>query len=238
MRRSSSAPLLAQRHLEVGDVLESLPHLACVVVAEVVLNLPLVRYLGFSDASLQVGSGCAILYSIPRPESDIVLPQQYLDLFSHTGFLFGIRPETFVSREVVNAEVDVGKHRYGVLLQVWVFKHVYMFMHLADAFIQSDLQVGRVRGSCLRTPSGGITVHAGDLNPGLPHKRWQSYHYTIQSNLCSQNSPAAGVMHPLAMFLQSLWGPLYGGALLLRGVYAGISSMDMRSDRPRSGPAL
>ena len=30
---------------------------------------------------------------------------------------------------------------------------------------------GRVRGggSCLRTPTGGRTFHAGDLNPGLPH---------------------------------------------------------------------
>ena len=44
------------------------------------------------------------------------------------------------------------------------------------------------------------------------------------SNLFSQNSPAAGVVHPLAMFSQFLW---LGGALLLRGVSAGISSMDI-----------
>jgi len=37
-----------------------------------------------------------------------------------------------------------------------------------------------VRGSCLRNPTGGSTFHAGDLNPGLPHKRGKSYHYTIQ----------------------------------------------------------
>ena len=39
----------------------------------------------------------------------------------------------------------------------------------------------RVRMSCLRTPTGGSTFHAGDLNPGHPHERWQSYQYTIQS---------------------------------------------------------
>jgi len=49
--------------------------------------------------------------------------------------------------------------------------HVY-----AGTFIQSVLQVG---GSCLRNPTGSSTCHAGDLNPGLPHGRWQSYHYTI-----------------------------------------------------------
>jgi len=32
---------------------------------------------------------------------------------------------------------------------------------------------GRVRGSCLRTPTGGSTFHAGDLNPGLPRSPTQ-----------------------------------------------------------------
>ena len=32
----------------------------------------------------------------------------------------------------------------------------------------------------MKTPTGGSTFHAGDLNPGLPHERWQSYHSTIQ----------------------------------------------------------
>jgi len=59
----------------------------------------------------------------------------------------------------------------------------FMFMHLADTFIQSDLHwlVGRVRKSCLRTPTGGSTFHAQDLNPGQPHERWQSYRYTLLS---------------------------------------------------------
>jgi len=53
-------------------------------------------------------------------------------------------------------------------------------MHLADAFIQSNLhwQVGRVRGSCLRTPTGGSTFHIGDLNPGHP------LHYPVPIFLC------------------------------------------------------
>ena len=41
---------------------------------------------------------------------------------------------------------------------------LFMFMHLADAFIQSDLRwwAGRVRGSCLWTPTESSTFHAGD----------------------------------------------------------------------------
>jgi len=48
-----------------------------------------------------------------------------------------------------------------------------LFMHLADAFIQSDLR----KGSCLRTPTGDITFHAGDLNPGqsqIPEYKFQN----------------------------------------------------------------
>ena len=67
--------------------------------------------------------------------------------------------------------------------QVFLLSYSVMFMHQADAFIQRDLhwQAYRVRGSCLRTPTGGSIFHAGDLNPGHPHERWQSYHsYPIQ----------------------------------------------------------
>ena len=70
-------------------------------------------------------SALAVLYCTPSPDlkSDIALPQQYFDLFNHPGFLVGICPEMFVSSDVVEAEVDVGEHRCGVLLQVLVFKH-------------------------------------------------------------------------------------------------------------------
>ena len=95
----------------MGEVLESLPHLVCVVLGEVILNLPPVGCLGISDASLQVGSSCAVLHSIPRPEGVIALPQQFLDLFRHPGFLVGIYPETFVNSDAIHAEVDVGEHR-------------------------------------------------------------------------------------------------------------------------------
>ena len=53
----------------------------------------------------------------------------------------------------------------------------FKFMHLADAFIQSDLHsytrsAGSVRGSCQRTPAGGRTFSWGgsrwDLNPRSP----------------------------------------------------------------------
>ena len=43
---------------------------------------------------------------------------------------------------------------------------MFMFLHLEDAFIQSDLHsyprlAGSVRRSCLRTPTGGCAFHAG-----------------------------------------------------------------------------
>lgn len=49
VRRSSLIPPLAHRDAagrEVGEVLEFLPHLVCVVVAGVALDLPLVFCLG------------------------------------------------------------------------------------------------------------------------------------------------------------------------------------------------
>jgi len=56
-------------------------------------------------------------------------------------------------------------------------KETKMFMHLADAFIQSNLQD---KGVFPKDPYGRQYFHEGDLNPGHLHERWQSYHYTIQ----------------------------------------------------------
>ncbi|XP_034050572.1 LOW QUALITY PROTEIN: RING finger protein 17-like [Thalassophryne amazonica] len=60
-----------------------------------------------------VGSGCAVLQPTPRPESDITLPQQYLDLFSHPGFLVSLYPETFVNSDIVKTKTDVGGKWHG-----------------------------------------------------------------------------------------------------------------------------
>lgn len=80
----------------VGEALDSLSHLMRVVSEVVSASLVALFRFWFRSGS------------ITRPESDIVLPQQYLDLLSHPGFLVGIHPEVFFHGDVVDTEVDVG----------------------------------------------------------------------------------------------------------------------------------
>ena len=75
------------------------------------------------------------------------------------------------------------------------FSHRLMFMHLADAFIQSDLQVGRQgKGVLLKDLYWRQKLSCRGFEPRSPTQRWQSYHYTIQSRLYSRPAKLASLM--------------------------------------------
>ena len=88
-----------------------------------VLNLPLICCLGLPDASLQAGSGHAVMYHISRPEGSVPLLQQGLDVFCHPGFLVLIHPDAPVHSDSVNTMLDVAENDVGVLFQVLIFEN-------------------------------------------------------------------------------------------------------------------
>ncbi|MEQ2287203.1 hypothetical protein AMECASPLE_010038 [Ameca splendens] len=95
---------------EVGDVLDSLPHMLTVVAVEILLNPLLVVCLSLSDSPLQSSSSTAVQVPVPGPESAVSLPQHFLDLLVHPGLLVGKHPNVPVHCDGVNTVLDVAEH--------------------------------------------------------------------------------------------------------------------------------
>jgi len=84
---------------------------------EVSLNLPPVGRFCFLDACLQVGSGSAVYFHVPRPEDFITVFQQQLDRPVHPWFVVLIAFDPSLNSDIVNAGLNVVQNSARVALK-------------------------------------------------------------------------------------------------------------------------